>query len=102
MRASTCRVALVPALVRRTKHFHIVRTHPGCLLSPRAGHVLPALVRGELLRGFLCGYFVDGGGVDIKGANHRCSFEQMLVRSSAPSRTVRAQSVGHPLAYSRS
>jgi hypothetical protein len=44
----------------------------------RAGHVRPALVRGGLLRGFLCGYFVGGGGVDIKGANLGCSFEQVL------------------------
>src|SRR5438552_7435442 len=38
----------------------------------------PALVFGGSLRGFLCGYFVGGGGVDVKGADHGRGFEQVL------------------------
>ena len=36
LRRQIRRRLLVPALVRRTEHFHIFRTHPGCLLSQRA------------------------------------------------------------------
>jgi len=75
-------VALVPALVRGTERFHVFALILGAsfLKERNIGRARggPDLVRGGLLRGFLCGDPVGGGGVDIKGPNHRRRFKQVL------------------------